>query len=71
MDNKISGEIVRLVRDKGFGFIKADGDHKGDIFFHSSAMQNAQFDNLVEGTKVTFEMGRGTKGPRAENVTLL
>lgn len=66
-----TGKIARLVKDKGFGFIQADGDNKGDLFFHHSALISYSFDSLKEGQKVEFEMGKGPKGPRAENVILL
>jgi cold shock protein len=60
------GTIKRLVRDKGFGFIAAGGDE--EYFFHQSACTGKRFDELREGQSVTFEVGRGPKGPRAENV---
>ncbi|MEM7204900.1 MAG: cold shock domain-containing protein [Planctomycetota bacterium] len=59
------GTIKRLT-DKGFGFIDS-GDGK-DIFFHSSSLEDMTFDELREGQKVTFNVGEGPKGPRAENV---
>lgn len=60
------GTIKKLVRDKGFGFIAcASGD---EYFFHSSAVQNARFDELAEGRAVRFRIGEGPKGPRAEDV---
>ncbi|MGC6441380.1 MAG: cold-shock protein [Rubripirellula sp.] len=64
----MEGTIKRLT-DKGFGFI-SDGSDK-DLFFHSSAMQGARFDDLREGQKVEFTVGQGPKGPRAENVTVI
>ena len=62
------GTIKKLITDKGFGFIEGDGE---EIFFHSSALTNARFDDLREGQKVEFTMGHGPKGPRAENVVVL
>ena len=62
------GTIKRLT-DKGFGFIAA-GDDK-DVFFHMSACEGCQFDELQEGQRVSFEIGDGPKGPRAENVRVL
>jgi len=62
-----NGTIKRLT-DKGFGFIAAaDGT---EYFFHQSACKGVRFDELREGQSVTFEVGRGPKGPRAENVQL-
>jgi cold shock protein len=62
----ISGTIKRLVSDKGFGFILA-GDGK-EYFFHNSACAGTRYDDLREGQAVTFDVGQGPKGPRAENV---
>ena len=62
----LTGTIKRLVRDKGFGFIGVGGD--ADYFFHQSACTGMRFDELREGQTVTFEVGLGPKGPRAENV---
>ena len=62
----VSGTIKRLVTDKGFGFVAAqDGT---EYFFHQSACVDTRFDQLREGQAVTFQQGRGPKGPRAENV---
>jgi CspA family cold shock protein len=61
------GTIKKVVSDKGFGFIETDGD---DVFFHCSVVQDGVFDQLQVGQKVEFTIGRGPKGPRAENVTL-
>ncbi|QDV23740.1 cold-shock protein [Aureliella helgolandensis] len=62
------GVIKKLVTDKGFGFLKADG---GEIFFHHSAVQGVPFESLREGQSVSFTAGSGPKGPRAEDVHLL
>ena len=62
------GSIKRLT-DKGFGFITTGGEK--DLFFHSSSLQGVSFDALREGQRVSYTEGRGEKGPRAENVTLI
>jgi CspA family cold shock protein len=59
------GSIKRLT-DRGFGFI--DTGTGKDLFFHSSSVQGASFDELHEGQKVSYTEGRGPKGPCAENV---
>jgi cold shock protein len=59
------GTIKRLT-DKGFGFISSESG--SDLFFHMSSVEGARFDELREGQKVSFNEGRGPKGPRAENV---
>lgn len=65
MATTMNGTIKRLT-DKGFGFI-ATGDGT-EYFFHQSAIQGARYDQLREGQRVTFTVGQGPKGPRAENV---
>lgn len=60
-----TGTIKRLT-DKGFGFIAA-GDGT-EYFFHQSACQGIRYDELREGQRVSFTIGQGPKGPRAENV---
>ena len=65
----MNGTIKRLVSDKGFGFVAAgDGN---EYFFHQSACNGVEFDDLQEGQAVTFERGQGPKGPRAEDVRLV
>ncbi len=62
----MQGTIKRLIRDRGFGFIR--GEDGQEVFFHRSALQELDFDGLKEGEKVSFELERGNKGPRATNV---
>ena len=59
------GKIKRLVSDRGFGFI--DGD-QGDLFFHHSAIEGTTIEELREGQVVEYRLGRGPKGPCAEQV---
>lgn len=61
------GIIARLT-DKGFGFIKVEGQDK-DLFFHSNELVNARFDELREGDKVSFEVAESPKGPNAVKVS--
>jgi cold shock protein len=60
-----SGTIKRLVRDRGFGFIRDDAGQ--EWFFHRSSVQGS-FDQLNEGQRVAFEEEPSAKGPRAGNV---
>jgi cold shock protein len=59
------GTIKRLVRDRGFGFIRDDGGQ--EWFFHRSSVEGS-FDELNEGQRVSFEEEPSAKGPRAANV---
>lgn len=60
------GTIARLT-DRGFGFIKRDGEEK-DLFFHSNELKGVEFKDLKEGDKVTFEVAESPKGLNAVNV---
>lgn len=62
----MTGKIRTLRGDKGFGFIKDEGGQ--DYFFHQSAIYGETMAELREGDSVTFDVGEGPKGPRAENV---
>ena len=59
------GTIKKLIANKGFGFIEGE---RGELFFHHSAIEGTTIEALREGQEVTYEEGRGPKGPRAENV---
>jgi len=62
----MSGTVKRVIRERGFGFIRAaDGQ---EVFFHRSGLQGLSFDAIKEGENVEFELERGDKGPRAVNV---
>jgi CspA family cold shock protein len=62
-----NGTIKKLVSDRGFGFIAAE-DGK-EYFFHRSGTEG-DFDRLVGGEAVTFEIEQSQKGPRANKVRL-
>jgi CspA family cold shock protein len=62
-----TGTIKKLVADRGFGFITAD-DAK-DYFFHRDALDSSlDFDRLVGGERVEFDIESSPKGPRASRV---
>ena len=58
-----TGQIKRLARDRGFGFIRPEGASE-DLFFHTSAVQGGIFDSLEEGQNVEFEQGADERDPR-------
>jgi CspA family cold shock protein len=63
-----TGTIKKVVSDRGFGFIAAD-DQK-EYFFHRDGLNSSlDFDRLVGGEKVSFEIEQSPKGPRAKDVT--
>jgi cold shock protein len=62
------GVVARLIRDRGFGFIRAqDGS---EIFFHASALPQGLFDTLAEGQDLEYEPDTDTRGrgARAKHV---
>jgi cold shock protein len=59
-----AGTIKKLVPDRGFGFIAAE-DGK-EYFFHRSGVED--FDTLIGGESVSFEIEPSPKGPRANRV---
>ena len=63
----LKGQIKRLIRDRGFGFITAEDG--SEVFFHRSALASEDFDTLEEGTSVEYNLETGPKGPRATNVS--
>jgi CspA family cold shock protein len=60
---------IKRITDKGFGFIE-NGTGK-DMFFHSTSVQGVRFEELREGQRVSYDVGQGPKGPRAENVQVV
>lgn len=67
--NLKEGEIVKLVRHRGFGFINSgEDDIKEDIFFHHSSLQDLYFEDLEKGDKLKFELKETPKGPEAINI---
>ena len=64
-----TGTIVRLVRDRGFGFIKTENG--SEIFFHATGVAGGTpFDYLNEGQQVSFDKSQDQRGrgERAVNV---
>ncbi len=58
---------IKTLTDKGFGFIKAEGQEK-DLFFHSNSLVSVQYNELREGDAVSFEIEDSPKGKNAVNV---
>jgi CspA family cold shock protein len=63
-----NGTITKLVADRGFGFITGQDDK--EYFFHrSNVVPPLEFDRLVGGELVTYEIEADPKGSRAVKVT--
>lgn len=61
-----SGKVKWFNESKGFGFIEQDTGE--DVFVHYSSIQGDGFKTLKEGQRVDFEVAKGPKGLKAENV---
>jgi len=63
-----SGTVKKVVADRGFGFIT--GEDGKDYFFHRDGVSaSVDFDRLVGGEQVTFDIESNPRGPRAANVS--
>lgn len=62
-----TGTVKRVISERGFGFIAApDGK---EYFFHKDGLVSSlDFDRLIGGESVTFEVESGPKGLRAVQV---
>jgi len=57
---------IKVLFDRGFGFITTESEHPEDIFFHrTDCGPGTSFDELSKGDRVTFERVPSDKGPRA------
>lgn len=63
---KSKGKIKKMVRDRGFGFIR--GDDGKEVFFHRSGLNAGDYDGLSEGDYVEYVVQEGPRGARAEHV---
>ncbi len=62
-----TGTVKKVISDRGFGFIAAE-DGK-EYFFHRGGLDTSiDFDRLVGGERVSFEVEASPKGPRAVQV---
>jgi cold shock protein len=63
---KSRGKIKKMVRDRGFGFIR--GEDGKEVFFHRSGMNGSDYDSMDEGQTVEYVIQEGPRGARAEYV---
>lgn len=57
-----TGTVKRVVKDRGFGFIRNDEDRE-DVFFHVTELVGVKIDQLEVGDRVAFYIGE-RKGRR-------
>jgi CspA family cold shock protein len=62
-----NGTIKKVISERGFGFISSpDGK---EYFFHKDGLSSSlDFDRLVGGESVSFDIETGPKGDRAIRV---
>jgi cold shock protein len=62
-----TGTVKRVISDRGFGFIA--GEDGKEYFFHRDGLTSSvDFDRLVGGETVSFDVETGPKGDRAVRV---
>lgn len=64
---RLEGTVRRFDAERGFGFISSSSSTQ-DVFFHGSVVIG---EPLRAGDPVEFRLGKGLRGPRAEEVRLL
>ncbi len=64
-----TGTVKWFNEKKGYGFIRQDeGD---DVFVHHTGINMQGFKVLREGERVSYQLGKGKKGPAAIDVIKL
>ena len=71
MSTLTTGTVKWFNADKGFGFIEQK--QGPDVFVHFRNILNPSnsYRTLDEGQQVQFKLGRGPKGPQAEEVSII
>ncbi len=61
-----AGEVVSVMADKGYGFIRSLDGH--EVYFHEHSVLDGAFARLVPGSAVRFVEELGERGPQASRV---
>ena len=69
MAERETGTVKWFNNTKGFGFVQREQGE--DVFVHYSSIRGDGFKSLEEGQKVEFALGRGQKGPQANDVVVV
>ena len=64
-----TGTVKFYDAKRGYGFVERSGQQ--DMFVHATGLADGPKTLLVEGQKVTFEIGKGKRGEEARNVRVL
>jgi cold shock CspA family protein/ribosome-associated translation inhibitor RaiA len=65
-NGQISGRVVRLFPEAGYGFLETSDGR--EIYFHGHSVLEPGFDRLDVGSEVHFVEEEGEKGPQASTV---
>jgi CspA family cold shock protein len=65
----VQGTVKWFNESKGFGFITCEDG--SEAFVHHTSIQGNGFKTLAEGDKVSLDIEKGPKGPKAINVVKL
>jgi cold shock CspA family protein/ribosome-associated translation inhibitor RaiA len=65
---RAAGTIVSWFPDRGYGFLRTEGDR--EVFFHAHTVDRADRPNIVLGAQVEFEVEQGEKGPQAARLSI-
>lgn len=65
----MKGKVKWFDSKKGYGFIT--GEDGREIFVHFTGITSEGFKSLNENQAVEFEVGSGSKGEQAVNVTVV
>jgi cold shock CspA family protein len=62
-DERESGQVRKLVRERSYGFIRDPMDN--EVFFHRTDLQSpSEWTELTDGTPVTFLLAVAAEGRR-------
>ena len=71
MSTMTTGTVKWFNSDKGFGFIEQKQGPDVFVHFNNILSSDNSYKSLAEGQQVQFKLGRGPKGPQAEEVTVI
>ena len=69
MAERETGTVKWFDANKGYGFITREQGN--DVFVHYSAINGSGYRSLEEDQRVEFTVTEGSKGPQAQDVTVL
>jgi ribosomal subunit interface protein len=64
---RIRGRIVRIFRDRGYGFVETETYQ--EVYFHANSVRGIPFGELEVGMAMDVEVEAGEKGPQASRIT--